>query len=168
MKGAQFTLEELTKATLGSLDVFTGVFYLSPADYHSFHAPSAFDVQKAEYVHGDCWPVNSTFMPKIGGLLAKNERVVLSGSYAYEGKQYRMWYVPVAALNVGGIKLGRLDLEKQASVQTNGLRYDAGAEVGHFEFGSTVVLAFEVPEGKKVRAVKEGPVKVGEEVFTIE
>lgn len=168
MKGAQFTLEQLTKAAPGALEVFAGVFYLSPADYHSFHSSSAFSVQKAEYVHGDCWPVNDTFMPKIGGLLAKNERVVLSGTYEYDGKQYGMWYVPVAALNVGGIKLGSLDLARGSSVQTNGLHYAAGAEIGHFEFGSTVVLVFEVPEGKKVRVAKEGPVKVGEEVFVVE
>lgn len=116
VKGAQFTLEQLTKAAPGAREVFAGVFYLSPADYHSFHSSSAFSVQKAEYVHGDCWPVNDTFMPKIGGLLAKNERVVLSGTYEYDGKQYGMWYVPVAALNVGGIKLGSLDLARGSSV----------------------------------------------------
>lgn len=168
MKGAQFTLEELTHTTTSAKNVFAGVFYLSPADYHSFHAPAAFSVERAEYVHGDCWPVNDTFMPKIGGLLAKNERVVLSGSYEFEGKRYRMWYVPVAALNVGGIKLGRLDLEKKTSVLTNGLGYVAGAKIGHFEFGSTVVLAFEVPEGRRVRVAKEGPVRVGEAVFALE
>lgn len=168
MKGAQFTLEQLTGASRGSKEVFVGVFYLSPADYHSFHAPAAFRVERAEHVHGDCWPVNETFMPKIGGLLAKNERVVLSGAYEFEGEELRMWYVPVAALNVGGIKLGSLDLERNGRVQTNGLAYAAGAEVGHFEFGSTVVVAFEVPDGRRVRVLKEGPVRVGEAVFALE
>ena len=45
--------------------------------------------------------------------------------------------------------------------------YLAGAKIGRFEFGSTVVVVFELKEGEKFEVVKKGKVQVGEECIKI-
>lgn len=160
------------------------VFYLSPGDYHRFHAACDMRVSEYRHVHGDLLPVNSLFMPRIRGLLAANERVVLSGTYRLNDhpKPLYFGYVAVGALNVGNISIRK----GGAPIRTNACTcraasgtmravisaddsFSVGEEVGKFHFGSTIVLVYEVPISKRVVHLVSGPcpVRVGDEVALI-
>jgi len=120
-------------------------------------------MKNIRHVPGGYWPVNDMFMSRRKGLLAKNERVVLGGTWGDK----KAWYVPVGALGVSSIKMKDFVLERNHSYCT-AESYLPGALMGRFELGSTVVVLFEVPAGKKVTVLKDGKVRVGEKVLLIE
>lgn len=157
------------------------VFYLSPGDYHRFHAPCDLLITRCTHAHGDLLPVNSLFLHQVKGLLAANERVILSGSYRLEEYIDPLYfaYVAVGALNVGSIEIsGRTcysehrmhaaKIEEDIGRHTP-YEYSAGEEVGQFHFGSTVVLVYEVPITHKVvyLAEEQKPIRVGDEFVLI-
>ena len=156
------------------------VFYLSPGDYHRFHAPCDMLITRCKHAHGDLLPVNSLFLPRIKGLLAANERVILSGSYRIEGHANSLYfaYVAVGALNVGNIELrdpyqsehaSRISTVAKDQDKHVPYEYSTGEEVGQFHFGSTIVLVYEVPITHKVvyLAEEQKPVRVGDEIALI-
>ncbi|WP_396213798.1 archaetidylserine decarboxylase [Gemmatimonas sp.] len=118
--------------------------YLSPKDYHRIHVPVDGRITEATYIPGELWPVNVAAVTHVTDLFAVNERIVVMLDGARGG---RMAVVPVGATMVGMTRLVFDDLHTNArrrEVQPR--RYDtpiamsAGDELGHFEFGSTVVL----------------------------
>lgn len=58
------------------------VLYLSPKDYHRFHAPVDFELQTGRHFPGEVLPVNPWLSERFSDLFSVNERVVLSGKYA--------------------------------------------------------------------------------------
>ena len=50
--------------------------YLSPRDYHHYHAPCDLSVLQALYIPADLYSVAKKFLLKIPNLYAKNERVI--------------------------------------------------------------------------------------------
>ena len=122
-------------------------FYLSPRDYHRFHAPIDMKITKAIHIPGHLYPVNLTWLKKIQGLFVENERVVLE-CYTKEGALFYMIFV--GALNVGKIAFSfdkNIQTNAKASLQQcylyNDLLLSKGDELGHFEMGSTIVMLFE-------------------------
>ncbi len=119
--------------------------YLSPKDYHRIHVPLPGQITGATYVPGELWPVNVAAVTHVADLFTVNERIVVEMTGARGG---RMAVVPVGATMVGMTRLAfDADLHTNArrrEVQRR--RYDppvdveAGDPLGHFEFGSTVVL----------------------------
>jgi phosphatidylserine decarboxylase len=118
--------------------------YLSPKDYHRIHVPAAGRITQATYIPGALWPVNVAAVTHVADLFAVNERLVLTLECTNGGV---MAVVPVGATMVGMTRLVFDDLHTNArrrEVQQR--RYDpaipveAGGPLGHFEFGSTVVL----------------------------
>lgn len=122
-------------------------FYLSPKDYHRFHAPCDMKVIRAIQISGKLYPVNFIWLRKIGELFCENERVVL----VCESKEFgRFYLVFVGALNVGKIAFifdERVQTNAKADLE---VYYDykdvllkKGDEIGRFEMGSTIVALFE-------------------------
>ena len=118
--------------------------YLAPKDYHRIHVPMDGRITQATYVPGALWPVNVAAVTHVADLFAVNERIVVMLDGAHGG---RMAIVPVGATMVGMTRLVFDDLHTNArrrEVQQR--QYDpaiavrAGDQLGHFEFGSTVVL----------------------------
>ena len=119
--------------------------YLSPRDYHHYHAPCDLSVLQALYIPADLYSVAKKFLLKIPNLYAKNERVILKCKMCNGGI---LWMVFVGALNVGKM---RFDFDTR--IQTNAcanraealyeyenLNFKKGDHLGNFELGSTIVL----------------------------
>ncbi|MFI6133707.1 archaetidylserine decarboxylase [Micromonospora sp. NPDC051141] len=120
-------------------------FYLSPKDYHRIHFPLSGKVTAATYIPGELWPVNVAAVANVANLFAVNERIVIEVDGERGG---RVAIVAVGATMVGMTRLAFDDLHTNARRrEVLRRRYDpalpasAGTELGHFEFGSTVVLA---------------------------
>lgn len=125
--------------------LFTTI-YLSPRDYHRVHMPCAGRLLGMRYVPGTLYSVRPEIVQGIDGLLARNQRLVCWFEHPRHGV-YAM--VLVGAAIVGGIAAawhGRIapaggpirlwTYPDEASAPT----LPQGAEMGHFELGSTVVM----------------------------
>ncbi|MEI8343585.1 MAG: phosphatidylserine decarboxylase [Candidatus Moraniibacteriota bacterium] len=124
-------------------------FYLSPSDYHHFHAPTDFKIQKIIHVPGTLFPVKKSSLEKNKNLFVKNERVILE-CLTVQG--FLFYFVAIGALNVGKIRIF-----KEPRLQTNSagqqghvvhnytkpVGIEKGEDLGLFEMGSSVVILFE-------------------------
>lgn len=133
--------------------------YLSPRDYHRFHTPAAGRITRLVYRPGALWPVNSIGLLGIDGLFARNERIcafLQIGGRAVDGRAADS--VPLAMVAVGATMVGSVRLAfdglatnrrgagpEDRALGDNGPALARGAEWGHFEFGSTIVLL--IPPG---------------------
>lgn len=120
-------------------------FYLSPKDYHRYHAPCDMEVLEVRYFAGELLAVNKPSLKKHTDLFIRNERVVL---VCKDIKGELMYFVAVGALNVGQMVLhfeSRVETNKVAN-QNAIYRYEIpksikkGEELGMFKMGSTVVI----------------------------
>ncbi|WP_122862104.1 phosphatidylserine decarboxylase [Campylobacter showae] len=144
--------------------------YLSPRDYHRYHAPCDMRILSALYVPGELYSVAVSALLKVPNLYAKNERVVLKCELA-NGK--KMWLVFVGALNVGKMKF-----DFDARIQTNAyagnvalyeyenLSAKKGEQLGMFELGSTILILSE-QGAVKFDLVAEQKLKYGDKIGTI-
>ncbi|MDR1912498.1 MAG: phosphatidylserine decarboxylase [Helicobacteraceae bacterium] len=118
-------------------------FYLSPRDYHRYHAPIALKLTKLTHIPGKLLPVNMPFLRHKLNLFCENERAILEG---IDINDKRWILVFVGALNVGKMRFAFKE-----SFQTNinamvikefniDLSVKRGDLLGWFEMGSTVVL----------------------------
>ena len=78
------------------------IIYLSPGDYHRFHAPNNVIINSINHIVGDLYPVRESWLKMIPGLFSLNERIILKGTWNINDLYY---YIPVGAFNVGSIKL---------------------------------------------------------------
>ena len=142
--------------------------YLSPRDYHHYHAPCDLSVTEALYIPADLYSVAKKFLLKIPNLYAKNERVILKCKMHNGGI---LWMVFVGALNVGKM---RFDFD--ARIQTNAcasraealyeyenLDFKKGDHLGNFELGSTIVLVAQ-SEFLKFEILADTSVKFGQKI----
>ena len=142
--------------------------YLSPRDYHHYHAPCDLSVLQALYIPADLYSVAKKFLLKIPNLYAKNERVILKCKMRNGGI---LWMVFVGALNVGKM---RFDFD--ARIQTNAcanregalyeyenLKFKKGDHLGNFELGSTIVLVVQ-SEFLKFSVPSETTVKFSQKI----
>jgi len=105
VKGASYHVgsflgENLPKCKPG-ISYYAAVLYLSPADYHHFHAPCSISFTHRRHFQGDMYPVAPLLAKNMDDLFSSNERVVLAGTWS----QGLMYYCPVAAYNVGDIRI---------------------------------------------------------------
>lgn len=125
IKNKNYSLEELVG--LKNIDISNSHFiilYLSPKNYHRFHAPINGQYSFLRNLGKLSYPVNQQSVDYIEGLFTKNYRAVYQMNDDY--------YVPVGALNINSIK----------ETFTSGETLSAGDELGYFNFGSTVILFF--------------------------
>ena len=153
--------------------LFSAVLYLSPGDYHRFHAATECVFTSRTHIAGQLLPVNPLVAALLPSLFVTNERVALLGSWAHGFFSY----TAVGATNVGSIKLS-FDAELATNVASHDwaagfapldvlalgrhgphgkpgtthrrvyappIELVRGDDVGLFELGSTVVLVFEAP-----------------------
>ncbi|GJE98010.1 phosphatidylserine decarboxylase [Phanerochaete sordida] len=180
--GIRPTLERRASATVAALRpgnaLYFCVIYLAPGDYHRFHSPTAWVVEKRRHFVGDLFSVSPWMAKRLENLFVLNERVAMLGRWKYGF----FGMVPVGATNVGSIKINfDKDLRTNVGSRRNhplGTYTEAvytGAspildgqpllkaqEMGGFCLGSTVVLVFEAPQDFKF-LVKDGQkVRVGQ------
>ncbi|KAL2167274.1 hypothetical protein VTG60DRAFT_1469 [Thermothelomyces hinnuleus] len=161
--------------TPGSRHVlYYAVIYLAPGDYHRFHSPTNWVVERRRHFAGELYSVSPYLQRTMPGLFTLNERVVLLGRWRWGFFSY----VPVGATNVGSIKVNfdrelrtnslTTDTEADRAAEEAASRgepylgyaeatYEAaspvlrgyalrrGEEMGGFQLGSTIVLVFEAP-----------------------
>ncbi|KAI1800561.1 phosphatidylserine decarboxylase [Daldinia bambusicola] len=154
--------------------LYYAVVYLAPGDYHRFHSPANWVVERRRHFAGELYSVSPYLQRTLPGLFTLNERVVLLGRWRWGFFSF----VPVGATNVGSIAIN-FDRE----LRTNSLLTDTAAdraaeeaaargepyvgfseasyaaasnvlgghalrrgdEIGGFKLGSTIVLVFEAP-----------------------
>ncbi|KAJ8515296.1 hypothetical protein ONZ45_g7272 [Pleurotus djamor] len=157
--------------------LFFTVIYLAPGDYHRFHSPTAWVVEKRRHFVGELFSVSPYIAKRLENLFVLNERVALLGRWKYGF--FSM--VPVGATNVGSIKVnfdqalrtnerGRPPppgtyaeaVYSAASPILNGQPLTPAEEMGGFCLGSTIVLVFEAPEEFDFSVHPGQKVKVGE------
>ena len=169
-KGKQFSLSAL----LGNDDstankLSNGSFitiYLSPSDYHRVHLPYDAKLIKMTYIPGKLFSVNLDTANAIDNLFSINERVVC----LFETEFGLMPVVLVGAMLVAsivtqwhGVVAPSYNLGiKTWSYENNPIHFKKGDDIGHFQFGSTVVVA--LPESCKFndQLTIEQHIKMGE------
>lgn len=152
IKGMQYSVEELLTYHVSSENVekvkngsFMN-FYLSPKDYHRYHAPSDFRLNKLIHVPGKLYPVNLKYLNKELDLFVQNERVILECED--NGKIFYMVFV--GALNVGQMVFEfepkvetNIDVHEIKLYEYNDIEISKGDCLGYFKMGSTVVMFWE-------------------------
>ncbi|GAA5877153.1 hypothetical protein JCM1840_005672 [Sporobolomyces johnsonii] len=155
------------------------VIYLAPGDYHRYHSPTNWVVERRRHFAGELFSVSPWMVGKLSDLFVLNERVALLGRWRYGF--FAM--VPVGATNVGSIRVNF-----DSSLRTNsplrpvtpgtfseasyanasqllgGQPLRAGDEVGGFWLGSTIVLVFEAPKTFEFKIKTGEKVKVGQKL----
>lgn len=147
IKGFTYSINELLEDAYGLKELEKGChyanLYLSPKDYHRYHAPCDMQILSATYTNGRLFSVNEKHLKKVPKLYTQNERVALR----CKNGEFLFWLVFVGAQNVGKM---RFIFDK--SIQTNAANasnfthsYDKlfvkkGDELGNFELGSTIVI----------------------------
>ncbi|KAJ7198798.1 phosphatidylserine decarboxylase 1 [Mycena pura] len=159
--------------------LFFTVIYLAPGDYHRFHSPTSWVVEKRRHFVGELFSVSPYMAKRLENLFVLNERVALLGRWKYGF----FGMVPVGATNVGSIKVNfdqklRTNLRgappppgtyseavySAASALLNGQPLMSAQEMGGFCLGSTIVLVFEAPNDFEFAVQAGQKIKVGEKL----
>lgn len=145
-KGLDYSLNELLgeerpdDASLPNPSYAT--IYLAPYNYHRVHAPMAGRLTGLNYIPGQRYSVNATTAQGIPNLFPGNERLVCW----FRGELGNFAMVLVGAFNVATMSTvwgGEIDAQSQSqfwAYDDPKLVFAKGAEVGHFNLGSTVVM----------------------------
>ena len=149
-KGKDYSLDQLLAHDEALVKAFSnGMFattYLSPRDYHRVHMPITGKLIKAIYVPGKLFSVNPTTVNNVECVFARNERLIA----VFETVRGPVAVILVGALFVAGIHTvwqGKVAPNPKRSIQTwdythENIILEKGAELGHFEFGSTTIVLF--------------------------
>jgi len=161
-------------------ELFFTVIYLAPGDYHRFHSPTAWVVEKRRHFVGDLFSVSPWMARRLENLFVLNERVALLGRWKYGF--FSM--VPVGATNVGSIRIN-FDQDLRTNVGSrrehpigtyteavysaaspilDGQPLTKAQEMGGFCLGSTIVLIFEAPRDFRFQITEGQKVRVGQEL----
>lgn len=160
IKGMSYCVSELLGEVLENNYCFLN-FYLSPKDYHRYHAPIDMEILEVRYFGGELLPVNRASLLKNHNLFIRNERIVV---VAKDQQGNKFFYVAIGALNVGQMILHfepRLHTNAKANANTiytydTPIKIAKGSEIGLFKMGSTIVLFipdmdFEINVGEKLK-----------------
>lgn len=148
-KGIGYRLDTLLGVDRSEVAHFDGgrfmTIYLAPYNYHRVHAPTPGNVRRMNFIPGELFSVNQTTAGRIRGLFARNERVaceIVDGPFDY-------WLVFVGAFNVASMSTawaGEIaptgELLRTAYESADRHALAAGDYCGHFNMGSTVILAY--------------------------
>lgn len=174
IKGMDYNLEELlTYYCSSNFEKFKNGsymnFYLSPKDYHRYHATSDFIVKKLIHIPGKLYPVNLKFLRKESELFIQNERVVLECEY-----ENRVFYM----VFIGALNVGQMVFEFEPRVETNtnseeikvyeyeNIKINKADCLGYFKMGSTVVILWE--EGfVELEELLNKDIKYGDRISTL-
>ncbi|KAI9705208.1 MAG: phosphatidylserine decarboxylase 1 [Bogoriella megaspora] len=161
------------------------VVYLAPGDYHRFHSPVSWVVESRRHFAGELYSVSPYLQRTLPGLFVLNERVVLLGRWRHGFFSYTpVGATNVGSIKINFDKElrtnslttdteadRRAERAKERGEPYSGFaeaRYSAasqvlgghalkrGEEMGGFQLGSTIVLVFEAPKGRRRRSFDEG------------
>lgn len=174
IKGMEYSVEELL--TYYCSENFDRVkdgefmnFYLSPKDYHRYHAPCDFILKKLIHVPGKLYPVNLKYLNKELDLFVQNERVILECEK--DGKLFYMVFV-------GALNVGQMVFDFEPKVETNidtaeikvyeyeNIKIDKADCLGYFKMGSTVVMVWE-KDFVQLESLLNESVRFGQKIATI-
>jgi phosphatidylserine decarboxylase len=170
VKGQRLSLERIVNAGIHDRDLSAyeggsyAVVFLSPRGYHRVHLPADGWLRDASWIPGRFFPQNEDALSHIPGVYERNERAVLGCSLA-AGSDYLL--VMVGASLIGGIHLADLPRDRWVGPNPTELarRHAKGDEIGHFAFGSTVVVL--LPAGVARRLPALGEVRMGQTLFEL-
>ncbi|MEZ4268292.1 MAG: phosphatidylserine decarboxylase [Myxococcota bacterium] len=145
VKGHPLSIDRIVNGRLHDLDTtalhggtWTTIF-LTPDGYHHIHMPAAGTLVDVRWLPGRTFPQNAAALRHIPRVYERNERAVLRLRLD-SGPEILL--VLVGASLIGGIHLEGLEQRRWQKRQPEILseHRDAGSVLGHFSFGSTVVL----------------------------
>jgi len=154
------------------------VVYLAPGDYHRFHSPVSWVVETRRHFAGELFSVSPYLVRSLPGLFTLNERVVLLGRWKYGFFSYTpVGATNVGSIVVnfdrelrtnslltdtladraaeraaerGEPYSGYAEATYAASSPVlGGHALKRGEEMGGFQLGSTIVMVFEAPKGRR-------------------
>ncbi len=147
-KGHKFTLTDLigTKHASKFINGNFATLYLSPQDYHRVHMPISGKLEQMLHIPGKLFSVQPDVINNVPNLYARNERVV---------NIFQTTIGPVAVIMIGAILVASIETvwageitpptRKQIlkwNYTKQNIQLDRGAEMGRFQFGSTVIILF--------------------------
>ncbi|WIO75017.1 archaetidylserine decarboxylase [Porticoccaceae bacterium LTM1] len=162
-KGKHFSTTELLGST-DDADFFNDgrftTIYLSPKDYHRVHMPVNGTLLHTRYIPGDLFSVNNDTAEHIPNLFARNERLVC----LFETDFGKVAVVMVGAMLVAGIGTVWQKsyppnpgvIEETLFNEDDAPTLAKGEEMGHFNFGSTVILLFEAESMDWLDSINSG------------
>ena len=147
-KGCEYSVEALLGSHKDALPFKDGLYatiYLRPTDYHRIHAPYDGTLTHTHHIPGFLYSVGHKQMNSIPGLLTKNERLACL---------FKTRLGDMAVTFVGATLVGSIETTWGGIIRPTWCRKDIhterypkhaptitqGADMGHFHFGSTVVL----------------------------
>lgn len=164
IKGMEYRVDELLGERIDKNLAYINL-YLSPKDYHHYHAPCDLQITKISYFSGRLLPVNMPSLKKNNSLFIQNERVVLKAKMPNDKSLY---FVAVGALNVGSIIfLCESKIKSNAGLNNAVYEYDKpiavkkGEELGFFNMGSTIVL---LSDGAEFESKQDSKVAFGNRI----
>ncbi|KAI5190887.1 phosphatidylserine decarboxylase [Nematocida sp. AWRm77] len=174
VKGVRYTKEKLLGVETVPLQnnpgtsLYQMVVYLAPSNYHRFHAFEDFLLTEVRHIPSQLFSVGRLPMKYLKGLLANNERVVLSGTtkWGYAA------LVAVGSTGVGSISTSLVPKlhtnqyfgSKEQSVYRVSRYLKKGEELGQFNMGSTVVLIFEASSNFQFTCAANDAIQVCESI----
>ncbi|KAF2756822.1 phosphatidylserine decarboxylase [Pseudovirgaria hyperparasitica] len=167
-----------TSKEKGPTALYYCVVYLAPGDYHRFHSPVSWVVESRRHFAGELYSVSPYLQRTLPGLFTLNERVVLLGRWRWGFFSYtpvgatNVGSIVVnfdrelrtnslttdtaadraaeQAANDGEPYSGFAEATYEgASAILRGHALTRGEEMGGFQLGSTIVLVFEAPKGRR-------------------
>lgn len=182
LKGCEMSMERVVNGAgpseadtlTWSLAPYVGGHYaalfLTPEGYHRLHMPADGTIVGWRWIPGRFFPQNASALARIAGVYERNERVGLRLRLD-DGNELLM--VLVGASLAGGIHVEGLELralqrggsEARIASGTTSLRRRKGDELGHFRFGSTLVLVLPPGLGAPLARPQGWGLKMGETLF---
>ncbi|WP_456480733.1 phosphatidylserine decarboxylase [Nautilia sp.] len=144
IKGKRYELKELIPYETKIDGGYFINLYLSPSDYHRFHAPIDMEIVKATFIPGELMPVKPSQLEK-ELVFPKNKRIVLR---CKDKKDRFFYFVAVGAMIVGKIHMNfdkrlQKDYDEITTFEyKKPVKLKKGDELGRFEFGSSILLFF--------------------------
>jgi phosphatidylserine decarboxylase len=140
------------------------VLFLSPADYHHIHMPVAGQVVSVLSLAGRYFPQNEAALTRIARVHERNERALLT-CVSEHGEPFLL--VLIGASLVGGIHLAGASQSQwmQPHPTRLNLELERGERLGHFAFGSTVIVIVPRNYGAVAVLAPGARVKMGETLF---
>ncbi|MFO0568901.1 MAG: archaetidylserine decarboxylase [Polyangiaceae bacterium] len=152
-----------------SLDRYAGgahaVIFLTPRGYHHVHAPMDAELIDVRWIPGRYFPQNADALRHIPRVYERNERATLRFR---DGRGHEFLLVMVGASLIGGIHLDGLEGSQWMRREPFrvGRKFARGERIGHFAFGSTVVVL--LPPELRPRGGERPEVRMGETLFELE
>jgi phosphatidylserine decarboxylase len=140
------------------------VVFLTPRGYHRVHMPVRGVLRAVRFIPGRFFPQNPVALEHIPGVYERNERALLSFTSAEVGE---FLLVMVGASLIGGIHLEAMSRAQWVGARpvTLNREYQRGDEIGHFAFGSTVVVL--LPRGQGATVTPRDEIEMGQTLFNL-